>query len=167
MKDLDECGLNKTELDKFLGYLERMGPHTAEVIRMDRRPRPDGAGGMTTRAPETWEEAHEVMVESEAIKAGTRAQTMSRTGYQQTGPPQNQNNDWWKSSGWENDKHGNKQGGQFGGGKGKGKSKGKDKGKEDALEGLSEAQKAKVRPAPARDDARAHAVGAPPVSRAY
>ena len=32
---------------------------------------------------------------------------------------------------------------------------------------LSDAQKAKVRPAPARDDARAHAVGAPPVSRAY
>ena len=32
---------------------------------------------------------------------------------------------------------------------------------------LSDAQKVKVRPAPARDDARAHAVGAPPVSRAY
>ena len=60
--ELDEVGLTINPLDKFLAYIIKIGPQS-ETIRMDRRPRPDGAGGMTTRLPETWEECHEVLCE--------------------------------------------------------------------------------------------------------
>ena len=85
LRDKEECGLEMSELEKFLAYIEKMGPSLGEEIRKDRRPRPDNAGGATTRPPRTWEEAHEVLVELENLRAGTRAATQSRAGGQRTG----------------------------------------------------------------------------------
>ena len=65
---LEEAGLAKTEREKFLAYIEKLGPHLGEEIRKDRRPRPDGAGGSSTREARTWEEAHAVVIELEGIK---------------------------------------------------------------------------------------------------
>ena len=76
--ELEEVGLGKAPLEKFVSYLIKMGGTMAETIRMDRRPRPDGAGGTTTRVAQTWEEAHEVLVEIEGVKAGSKAITSAR-----------------------------------------------------------------------------------------
>ena len=58
--DLEEVGLGKNKLEKFLNYITKIGPPLSDTIRLDRRPRSDGAGGMTTRPCETWEECHAV-----------------------------------------------------------------------------------------------------------
>ena len=78
--DLTECGLCKTVRELFLAYVENIEPQLGEEVRNDRRPRSDGAGGTTTRAPRTWEEAHEVVVELEGIRAGTKALQTSLKG---------------------------------------------------------------------------------------
>ena len=78
LQDLNDIGLGKSELEKFLAYIEKVGSMLGETIRLDRRPRPDGAGGETTRDPRTWEEAHEVLIELESVRAGARAQTAAR-----------------------------------------------------------------------------------------
>ena len=87
----------------------KVGTPVSETIRMDRRPRKDGAGGLTTRLPETWEECHEVLCELESMKAGTKAFHSARAAPQQP----------------SNGGHGqsNSQGGQDGGKKGGGKGK--------------------------------------------
>ena len=51
LQDLNDIGLGKSELEKFLAYIEKVGSVLGETIRLDRRPRPDGAGGETTRDP--------------------------------------------------------------------------------------------------------------------
>ena len=56
-----------------MAYLEKVGQQSSEDIRRDRRPRDDKAGGTVIRPPETWEEAHAVLVEIEGLKAGSRA----------------------------------------------------------------------------------------------
>ena len=48
--ELEEVGLGKTPLEKYLAYLEKVGPVSAEEIQKDRRPRPDKSGGSTSRA---------------------------------------------------------------------------------------------------------------------
>ena len=50
--ELDEVGLTINPLEKFLAYIIKVGPQS-ETIRTDRRPRADGAGGLTTRLPES------------------------------------------------------------------------------------------------------------------
>ena len=50
----------------------------SEHIRLDRRPRPNGADGLSSRLAESWEEAHEVLVELEGVQAGSRALAASR-----------------------------------------------------------------------------------------
>jgi len=57
LSELAEVGLEKSSLDKFLAYIVKVGPPVSETIRMDRRPRKDGAGGLTTRLPTTWKSA--------------------------------------------------------------------------------------------------------------
>ena len=69
----------------FLEYIKKKGPSLGEDIRKDRRPRPDGSGGLVTRPPSTWQEAHAVVTELEAIRAGTRALTTARTAGQTQG----------------------------------------------------------------------------------
>ena len=71
--ELEEIGLGKSVLEKYLAYLEKVGAPYAEEIQKDRRPRPDASGGTTTRTPNTWQEAHAVVVESERVKAGSKA----------------------------------------------------------------------------------------------
>ena len=46
--------------EKYMSYLERVGPEISEIIRLDRRQKSDGSGGNTERLAETWEEAHTV-----------------------------------------------------------------------------------------------------------
>ena len=76
--DLDEVGLGVNEREKVLAYIVKVGAPISETIRLDRRPRSDGAGGTTTRLPQTWEECHEVLCELEGVKAGSRAFTAAR-----------------------------------------------------------------------------------------
>ena len=114
---LEEAGLDKREREKFLAYIEKLGPALGEEIRRDRRPRPDGAGGETTRAAKTWEEAHLVVIELEGIKGGTKALASLRSGGQGT---RQQDDGWRQYQGW-----------QDGGGNGKGKGTGKGKGGKD------------------------------------
>ena len=51
---------------------KKVGHPISGMIRMDRQQRPDGSGGTSESLSETWEEAHAVLVEAEAVKAGTR-----------------------------------------------------------------------------------------------
>ncbi len=119
--DLEEVGLGKPPLEKFLAYIVKVGAPINETIRMDRRPRKDGSGGYTTRLPETWEECHEVLCEIEGVKAGSRAfQTAARAAGQS---PQ--------GTGGGDGSYNNQ--GTFG--PGGGKPKGKGKGKYDAKGG--------------------------------
>ena len=83
--DLEEVGLGVNATEKFLAYIVKVGPPVNETIRMDRRPRPDGAGGLSTRLPETWEECHEVLCEIEGVKAGSKAFTAARAAGLQPG----------------------------------------------------------------------------------
>ena len=80
--ELEEVGLGKNKLEKFLQYITKVGPALSEMIRTDMRPRSDGSGGTTTRRCESWEEAHAVLVESETIKAGSRAFSSARAAGQ-------------------------------------------------------------------------------------
>ena len=74
---LIECGLAKNETEMFYQYLEKVGPKNSELIRLDRRQRPNADGsGSSMRPPRTWEEAHAVMVEREKIDKGTKAMSM-------------------------------------------------------------------------------------------
>ena len=85
---------------------------------MDRRPRPDGAGGLTTRLPETWEECHEVLCELEGVKAGSKAFTAARAAgqYQEdaTGTFGKKGKDKGTGKGKEGDQNGKPQGGKKG-----------------------------------------------------
>ena len=65
-----EVGLPVSATEKFIAYIQKVGPYYAERVRLDRRSRTDGAGGTTVRIPETWEECHEVLCELESVKAG-------------------------------------------------------------------------------------------------
>ena len=69
---LERIGFALSEKEKHMSYLEKVGMPISETIRMDRRQRPDRSGGTTERLAETWEEAHAVLVEVEAVKAGSR-----------------------------------------------------------------------------------------------
>ena len=116
--DLDEVGLTKAPLEKFLAYIVKVGPPVSETIRMDGRPRKDGAGGYTTRLPESWEECHEVLREIEGVKAGSKAFMAARAAGQGLVAGGQGNYDRQGAFGYDQPK-----------GKGKSKSKGKDSGK--------------------------------------
>ena len=73
LSELAAVGLPRSTYDKYLDYFDKIGVQLGESVRIDRRPRPDGAGGMVTRPPETWEEAHFVVIELEGIRQGTKA----------------------------------------------------------------------------------------------
>ena len=94
----------------------KVGPPVNETIRMNRRPRKDGAGGFTIRLPTTWEECHEVLCEIEGVKAGSKAFLAARAAGQTSAVQGAQ-------VGHEDQYH---QQGAFGDGKGRGKGKGKD-----------------------------------------
>ena len=135
--DLKEVGLEVNETEKFLAYIVKVGPPTSETIRLDRRPRSDGAGGMTTRLPQTWEECHDVLCEIEGVKAGSRAFIAARAAGQTAaglkeyyegnalnGAPAGAS--YWDAGGFGDGKGKGKKG--QGDRKGKGKGQGKDDG---------------------------------------
>jgi hypothetical protein len=55
-----------------MSYIEKVGVSNGEAIRLDRRQRQDKNGWWSERLPETWEEAHAVVIEREAVSAGSR-----------------------------------------------------------------------------------------------
>ena len=78
-----EVGLPVSATEKFIAYIQKVGPYYAERVRLDRRSRTDGAGGTTVRIPETWEECHEVLCELDSVKAGERAFNAARAAGQE------------------------------------------------------------------------------------
>ena len=88
LSELEKVGLGKTSLEKYLGYLEKVGPTTGAAVRSNREMRDDGAGVKELRAPKTWEEAHAVVVQLESESASTKAFTHQMRGGPQKGPAQ-------------------------------------------------------------------------------
>ena len=59
-----EVGLPVQAAQKFIAYIQKVGPYYAERVRLDRRSRPDGAGGTTVRIREQQgKKCHEVLCE--------------------------------------------------------------------------------------------------------
>ena len=73
LAEMVEVGLPQPPREKYLAYLCKIGSPMSDILRQDRRPRPDGAGGITNRLSETWEELHEILVEKENMAAGSKA----------------------------------------------------------------------------------------------
>ena len=73
LADLDDVGLSRNSRELFLGYLRKVGKAQAVQIRKDQRPWPDGEGGVTSRRCCTWEEAHKVCIELEALNTDNKA----------------------------------------------------------------------------------------------
>ena len=125
--EMREVGLELSQLDLYLSYLMKVGASMGEIIRLDRRPRKtttsDGEK-VEHRLCESWEEAHEVMLEHEGVKTGSKAFKDARAAG--LGPG--------KDSEWSKPKWDPQSGYQDGGGKGK-NSKGKGKGKGDKGKG--------------------------------
>jgi hypothetical protein len=124
--DLEEIGLALNPQQKFLQYIMKVGPPSSENVRQDRRPRPDGKGGLITRLPETWEECHEVLCEQEGVKSGSRAFAAARSAGVVHEPYWDQTT-YYPQGGLDGGKGGGKRKGKDEKGKGKGKVDGKGK----------------------------------------
>ena len=71
--ELELNGLGKSEREMFLGYLRRVGnPWRAEIMKW-RGEFPSATGGMTIRGPQTWREAHQVLIELERLSTESKA----------------------------------------------------------------------------------------------
>ena len=110
---LEEIGLPITAKEKYMSYIEKVGVDMGETIRLDRRQREDENGWWSERLPETWEEAHAVLIERDAVRAGSRVLKEHWSEQANAYPPE----DWDQSVGLR--------GGGIDNGKGKGKGKGK------------------------------------------
>ena len=71
--ELELAGLAKNERELLLGYLQKIGPQVATEVQKDVRTWTDRAGKEVSRRACSWEEAHRIHVELEAIKASGRA----------------------------------------------------------------------------------------------
>jgi len=60
--DLEEVGLGKSQRELCLAYVDKIGPKLAQVVRRDKRLWEQDD---RLRGPETWEEAHHVVLEFE------------------------------------------------------------------------------------------------------
>jgi hypothetical protein len=69
---LEGIGLPMNTKEKYMSYIEKVGVDMGQTIRLDRRQREDENGWWSERLPETWEEAHEVLIEREAVLSGSR-----------------------------------------------------------------------------------------------
>ena len=65
-RELERVGLGLLPKQKYTQHLLKVGKDYAEAVRSDRRARPDRSGAETIRRPETWDEAHQVVVELES-----------------------------------------------------------------------------------------------------
>ena len=66
------CIRDRSKAEKYMCYIEKVGADMAELIRLDKCQRPDRSGGTSERLPETWEEAHAVLMEREAARKGSK-----------------------------------------------------------------------------------------------
>ncbi len=73
LADLARVGLGCSSKEMLLAYIKKVGPLMGTDIRKDSRAWPDGDTGLVTRRVATWEEAHQVCLELETLKTGTRA----------------------------------------------------------------------------------------------
>ena len=72
--ELEAVGLGMTPIQLYLDYLSKIGTMSVDVRKDKRmRPRADGEPGEEHREPQTWKEAHKVLVELEGFKQGTKA----------------------------------------------------------------------------------------------
>ena len=68
--ELETVGLGKSKRELYLSYLRKMPAHLQKEIRIDKRL---WAGETQLRGPQTWEEAHRVVLEVEQREATHRA----------------------------------------------------------------------------------------------
>jgi hypothetical protein len=72
--EMDMCGVGLSERQLLLGYLRKIGIDYRREILKDRRLYSAPAGGPEVmRCAQTWREAHRILLEIEAISAGTKA----------------------------------------------------------------------------------------------
>ena len=72
--ELEAVGLGMTSIQLYLDYLSKIGTMSVDVRKDKRmRSRADGEPGEEHREPQTWQEAHKVLVELEGFKQGTKA----------------------------------------------------------------------------------------------
>ena len=73
LTELELAGLAKAERELLLAYLQKVGPKLAAEIQKDVRVWRGADGRETSRRAATWDEAHKVLCELEAINASGRA----------------------------------------------------------------------------------------------
>ena len=66
--NLNRLGIGKGERDYYLSYLVKVGLEYKKIILKDRREYPGVDGVMRTRAAETWQGAHAVLLEHEGLE---------------------------------------------------------------------------------------------------
>ena len=72
--EMDMCGVGLSERQLLLGYLRKVGSDYRREILKDRRLYASPTGGPEEmRNPQTWREAHRVLLEIESVSAGTKA----------------------------------------------------------------------------------------------
>ena len=82
-----EVGFPVGGTEKFISYIQNIGPPVSEVVRFHSRPRTDEAGRITVRLPKAWEECHEALCELEQVRASSRALSVAlAAGMQGTQP---------------------------------------------------------------------------------
>ena len=81
LADMTEVGNKPSAKTMYVDYLAKIGPQRSHEVRTDRRMYPDGIGGQTLRTPETWEEAHKIVVELESIRREGDAISGGRHGH--------------------------------------------------------------------------------------
>ena len=82
--ELESVGLGKTPRELFLSYLRKVGPSLQKEIRSDKRL---WGSESTLRSPQTWEEAHRVVLEYEQREATNRATANAVYSIQDTDKP--------------------------------------------------------------------------------
>ena len=68
--ELESAGLPQNADQLRIKYIQKVGPENASIILTDLRPRMNPDGVLDTRHVKTWQEAHALLVEHEAIKKG-------------------------------------------------------------------------------------------------
>ena len=88
--ELESVGLGKTPRELYSSYMRKMPAALQKEIRSDKRLRPTDVampgGSATLCGPETWEGAHEVLLEYEHWEATHRASANSVFTYDQDPP---------------------------------------------------------------------------------
>ena len=84
---LNRLGLAKSERDIFLGYLRKIGSDYKKVIMKDRREYPVEGGGSCFRGPQTWREAHAILLEEETLSADAKSLVAGVESSEPSGAP--------------------------------------------------------------------------------